>query len=282
MSKGMIIAGVILVAIGIAGLTSGNWRNGGKLEAFEKTWTFDADGLRELNIRSEHKVNITFVKGTNGTGSVYLKGEGSGRLAEAVRNTELSGGELELDLREPAKFGFLWFGFHFRRDSGEIIVTLPEDGQLEHFGLHGDSGRLAVSGAEAAEVDISADSGGIEIQNLKAGKLSVSSDSGSIRGSGIDADSVIRADSGSVRMEGVTGPISIRTDSGSIKLYKEDTADTEINADSGSVYVRLPGSFAGTFDLRSDSGKISAPDSKRETNDLVLVRTDSGRIQIEQ
>ncbi|WP_276353404.1 DUF4097 family beta strand repeat-containing protein [Cohnella caldifontis] len=296
------LAGAVLVLLGVSILISRSWGATASPEAtYAKTWVFNDQALRDLNIYSDHKVKVTYVTGSGEENSVSVQGKGSSRLANAVKQTDMSGsGKLRLDLREPRRGFFWWIGNTFERGEAEIVVKMADEDRLERFGLHGDSGSVAVSGVRAESVEIAADSGGVDIQeitsgkldvkadsgsvqlrNLTADKLSVKADSGSIKGSGIHADTAVSADSGSIRLENVTGPIRIHADSGSVKLYREDTADTDIEADSGSIYASLPSSFAGYFDLRSDSGRISAPSVTPETKDRVKAHTDSGSITIE-
>lgn len=204
-----ILAGFAMVLLGIGALTSTGGILGKPLKPFEKEWSIPAGELRDLRIRSDHKVNIVFKESTDGSQSVYVKGQGTDRKIDAIERTRLAGGELVVDLRNPDRgFMNISFGFHFNRPEEEVVVTLVPDAELDNLDL--------------------------------------------------------------------------QTDSGSIRLHKNDTSDAEIQADSGSVYVRLPASFAGSLDLKSGSGKITAPEAKNETRDLVKVRTDSGKIEIEQ
>lgn len=276
------VAGLILVMIGLAALSSNAWGSGKSLSSFEKKWTFAAGELRDLNVKSDYKVRMKFVKSTDGSNSVYVKGKGPEKMAEAVQEIELEDGKLALDLREPRKW-FSLFDFTALRSDEEIVVTMADGTALEKLGLQLDSGSLTLDDAHAATADISIDSGSVAITRLNAGKLTLEADSGSIKADGIRTDDgEVSADSGSIKLEHVTGPLRVQADSGSIKLYKDDTASVELKADSGSVYVHLPESYAGDFDLKTDSGSIYAPEPKRETKDLVKVRADSGSIRIEQ
>ncbi|WP_219639169.1 DUF4097 family beta strand repeat-containing protein [Cohnella sp. CFH 77786] len=279
MRKRWVTAGAILVAIGLLGLKVPEF--GKPSRTIEKTWPFQTGELRELYVQSDYRADVKFAVSENGSNSVHLQGQVADKMIEAVQRTNLSDGKLSLELRRPGwNFGFLDIGSG--RAKQEIVVTLAKGTKLENLAIHMDSGSLTLEDAAADAVDITMDSGSVTLKRLSSGKLTLKSDSGSIEGSDIQADTTVKADSGSVKLERATGRMNLQADSGSIKLYKDDTADTEIHADSGSVYVHLPASFAGSFDLKSDSGSVNAPESKGETNDLVKVRADSGSIRVEQ
>jgi DUF4097 and DUF4098 domain-containing protein YvlB len=92
----------------------------------------------------------------------------------------------------------------------------------------------------------------------------------------------VDSDSGNLKLTNVSGPVDLSVDSGNIKLYRSDVADTRIHADSGNVFVQMPSAFAGSYELRTDSGNIEAPESRNDTNDAVKVTTDSGNIEIKE
>lgn len=284
MRKLWIAAGVLLILIGLASLSATNGTIGKKLQPFEKQWRFSAGELRVLNIQSYSRVEVTFVKSVDGSNGIYLKGRGRENLIEQAQNIELADGKLDLDLREPLKtwMNLFNFNFGFNRGTAEIVVSLSDGKELEHLGVKLTSGFLKVSDARVKTAELGTNSGSIEINDLTADRLDVKVNSGSIKGSGIHADSAFESNSGSIKLERLSGPARLDSDSGSIKVYKEDTADTDIRASSGSVYVHLPASFAGSFDLQANSGSIHAPNDKRETKDVVKVRTRSGSIKIEQ
>jgi hypothetical protein len=294
------LAGAVLVLLGVAILISKGWAAGSDSGTeYSKTWTFEANELKDLKIYSDHKVKVS-VETVPGERSVSVRGQGSSRLAEAVQRIEPDGAGLALDLREPRRGFFWWIGNPFKTREAVIVVRLAEGETLRQFGVHGDFGNIGVTGvrAETAEIDsdsgsmdvsdivsgklnIRSDSGTVQVRDLTADELRVSADSGTIKGVGLHGNSTVNADSGSIRLENVTGPISIHADSGSVKLYRDDNADTDISVDSGSIYARLPASFAGRFDLRTDSGKITAPAVTQKTDDIVKAHSDSGNIVIE-
>ncbi|WP_373233053.1 DUF4097 family beta strand repeat-containing protein [Cohnella sp.] len=274
-----------LVIIGIAGVLSYDWKKGEDLPEFEKKWTFESAELRKLAISSDYDVNIAFVKSTDGANSIFLKGAGTEKMIEKIKSTEISNQSLQLDLvRTPKRF-INFFDFSFENAIEEFIISVKDDALLELLELELDSGNIKVIDAaniQIIDAEVSLDSGNFNLNNFKSDQLNIEVDSGNITGDKVTAELTASVDSGNIRLKNATGRSNLSVDSGSISLYKLDTADAEITADSGNVYVQVPSSFAGFYDLQVDSGTVKSPESKRETKDYIKVTTDSGNIKIEQ
>lgn len=271
-----------MVLLGLALIFTQGGAGGQSLPAFERTWSFASGELRDLQVQSDYPVELSFVRSTDGNNSVYVNGKGKQKMIDAIRQIELSGGTLDLDLREPHRNFLDVFGLIFNRPKEEIIVALTDDSAIERLKLKLSSGSIEARDVVVKQADIEISSGSASIENLKAEHLNLDMKSGSIKGDGIQANTSITSSSGSIKLEHLTGPAQVRSSSGSIKIYKEDTTDLDIHASSGSIYVHMPESFAGTYDVQTSSGSVRAPDSKRETKDLVKVRASSGSIKIEQ
>lgn len=285
MKKLWYLTAFALIIIGIAGALAYGWKTGDTLPEFEKKWTFESAELRKLTITSDYDVNITFVKSTDGTNSIALKGAGKEKMIEKIQNTEISSQSLVLDLvRTPKKY-INFFNIGFEKAKEEFIVSVKDDMTLELLKLELDSGNIKVTDAvniQLVDAEVSVDSGNITMNNFKSSRLDIEIDSGNIKGDNVSTELTASADSGNITIANASGRSSLSVDSGNIKLYKLDNTDAEISADSGNVYVQVPSSFAGFYDLQVDSGTIKSPDSKRETKDYIKVRTDSGNIKVEQ
>jgi hypothetical protein len=276
-----------LIIIGLAGVISYDWKTTENLPEFEKQWTFSAADLRKLNIVSDYQVNVSFVKSTDGTNSISLKGQGTDKMIEKIMSTEISSQSLQLDLVQTPKKYFTLNFFDFRWVDGkeEIIISMTDDALLESLKLKLDSDKLTVTDAaivKVADVQMTVDSVNLILNNFKSDRLDIDIDSGNFTGNIVTADITASVNSGNIKLENTTGRSSISVDSGSIRLYKLDNTNAEISVDSGNVYVQVPTSFAGFYDLQADSGNIDSPDPKRESKDYIKVRTDSGNIKIEQ
>jgi DUF4097 and DUF4098 domain-containing protein YvlB len=285
MKKLWYLTAFALIIIGLAGVISYDWKTDEKLPDFEKQWTYNAADLRKLHIVSDYNMNVTFIKSTDGSNSISLKGQGTEKMIAKAMNAEISSQSLSLDLVQLPKKYFNFFDFSWVNAKEEIVIAVTDDSLLESLKLELDSGNLNLIDAELVKIvdaSLSVDSGNLKIINFKSDRLDINIDSGNITGDNINAEITASADSGNIKLENATGRANLSADSGNIKLYKLDTTDAEISADSGNVYVQVPSSFGGFYDLQVDSGNISSPDSKRETKDYIKVRVDSGNIKIEQ
>lgn len=282
MRKLPMAAGAVLVLIGLALIFTRGNANGNALPTFERNWPFAAGELRDLRVQSDYPVEITFVESADGSNSVRLHGQGKQKLKDAVERIELTGGTLDLDLREPNRQIWDLFDWIGNRPKEEIVVSLADGAEIERLRLKLSSGSIKAYDVVVKQADIDVSSGSATIENLTADHLNLDMKSGSIKGDVIRADTNIESSSGSIKLEHLTGPAKVRSSSGSIKIYKDDTSDLDIRASSGSIYVRMPESFAGTYDAQASSGSVRVPESKRETDDLVKVRSSSGSIKIEQ
>lgn len=285
MKKMWYFTAFVLIIIGVVGAATYDWKSQDDLPEFEKTWTFAASDLRNLEIVSDYNVALTFVKSTDGSNSIRLKGQGTEKMIEKAQATELAGQSLKLDLTRMPKKYFSFFDLSFARTKETLVVAVTDDSLLDTLRVKIASGSITVSDAALArvsEANLSTDSGSIKVNHFKSERLLIDIDSGSISGSDITADVTASTDSGSIKLDGVNGRTRLSVDSGSIKLYKLDNSNSDLSTDSGSIYVQVPASFAGNYDLRTDSGSVHSPESKRETTDYIKARTDSGSIRVEQ
>lgn len=275
-----------LIVIGIAGTLAYDWKSDdGGLSGFEKKWTFSADDLRKLHIVSDYDVNVTFVKSTDGQNSIQLNGRGTKKMVEKALATEISSQSLMLNLTRMPKKYIHFFDFSYASAKEEFVISVADDSVLDSLKVELDSGSIVMTDAafiRISDAELSADSGNLTINNFKSDNLDLDVDSGNLKGNHITADLTASVDSGSIKFENMTGRTNLSVDSGNIKLYKLDNSEADISADSGNVYVQVPSGFAGFYDLQADSGTIDSPESKRQTNDYVKVRTDSGNITVEE
>lgn len=226
-----------------------------------------------------------FVKSVDGTNSIQLKGRGTEKMIEKVQATEISGRKLDLELiRLPRKYINL-FDFNFDSPTEQFVVSVTDDALLDSLRLKLNSGNLELKDASLLPITsavLDSDSGNLSLGEFVSDTLEIDVDSGNVKGERVTANMTASIDSGNITIENMTGKADISADSGNVKLYKLDSSDTNISVDSGNAYVRVPASFAGTYDLKADSGRVRAPESRSETNDTIKVRTDSGNITIEE
>lgn len=285
MKKLWVIGGVVLVLIGLGGIASYGFRTDGDLEPVEKTWSFRANELNNLKIKSDYNVDITFVRSTDGNNTISLNGEGTEKMVADTLVTEIENGALLLDLRKKPDRWFEFFNIDAFRGKETITIALTEEARWDALDLDLDSGNVTIKDAELATIgraSIDIDSGNVTLDRFKSEQLEVDIDSGNVTANGLTATVKASADSGNVRLNDLSGAANVEVDSGNIRLYKLTNDEAVLEADSGNVYVQVPADFGGFYDLKADSGSVSAPESKRLTTDLIKVRTDSGNIKIEQ
>jgi hypothetical protein len=285
MKKLWYLSAFALIVVGVVGLLATDWKTNEDLPSFEKKWTFESASLNKLTISSDYDVDITFVRSTDGTNSISLKGAGKEKMIERIQNTEISNQSLQLNFVQTPKRFINFFNFDFRNTKEELIISVKDDVLLDTLALKLDSGHIRMTDAtniQLTDVKVSLDSGNLTLNNFKSTRLDVEIDSGSFKGDQVTAELTAEVDSGNIELKNTTGTANISVDSGFVKLYKLDTNNTDISVDSGTVYVEVPSSFAGYYDLKVDSGTVNAPDSKRDTKDYIKVRVDSGMIKIDQ
>ncbi|MFC4599796.1 DUF4097 family beta strand repeat-containing protein [Cohnella hongkongensis] len=286
MRKFWYFAAFCLIVIGIAGAIHHDWKSDSKdLLDFEKKWSFSAEELRELSVKSDYNVSMIFVKSTDGTNSISLKGQGTEKMIEKVQAAEISGSKLELELVRLPKRYVNFFSFNLGQTTEQFVVSVTDDAQLDRLRLKLDSGNLELKDASLlriAHAALDSDSGNISLNDFRSDTLDIGVDSGNVRGDRVTADLTASVDSGNITLENVTGRAKLSADSGNVKLYKLDSSDATVSVDSGNAYVRVPVGFAGAYDLKADSGRVRAPESRRETTEVIKVRTDSGNITIEE
>lgn len=285
MKKSWIIGGAALILIAVAGIAAYGFRTGDDLKPVEKTWSFQADALRRLQINSDYDVSITFVCSSDGNNSIRLVGEGTETMVADTLVTEIENGALTLDLRQkPQRWFYLFDSDSFNAEEN-LTISLADGVRLDALDLDLGSGDVTIKGAELAAIDstnVKTGSGNVTLDRFKSGQLEVDVGSGNVTANGLMATVVVTAGSGNIRLNDVTGTVNLKVGSGNVRLYKLTNAETNIVAGSGDVNVQVPSSFAGFYDLRAGSGSVSAPDPKRKTTDYVKVRTDSGDIKVEQ
>lgn len=270
-----------LIAIGIGGAALFGFKFNKPLPAYQQQWTFGSNELKNLNIVLDSKAaTVDFVRSTDGSNSIKVEGKAEEAVIDRLKKTKIEDGNLKLDL--DSKDTWFSFSLDFSSDRQQITVALNDQAAqaLDSVSIGSDSGSVTANGIAARSASIRSDSGSLRVNGITGEQLQLKSDSGSIHASDIRGALQASSDSGSISVDHLTGPAAISSDSGSIKLTKDDPTGADIKSDSGSVKVQLPGAFDGTFDLRSDSGSIHAPDSQGKSGEIVKVRTDSGSIRI--
>ncbi len=291
---------IILVAIGILALIQ-NQSGGMKSKAYDHMLRLD-DHMQEIAIVSDSlALEVHFVADGNASNSIWVEGKARSEVIDSIKAAKVENGKLNLQFKE--KWRWSLFSFSGWNEKQVITVSMTDEA-MQSLGLlkvTSDSGSVMVDGAAALESVIESDSGSIRLGDLQGEALAVKSDSGSIKlGSFTGTDLSIRSDSGSIHtgtvraalkassdsgsitIDQLTGASEVKSNSGSIRIVKDDETGAVVSNDSGSVRIKIPASYNGSYDLKSDSGSIRNPEPVGTSGELIKVRTDSGSIRIVQ
>lgn len=315
--NGVIILGVLCIIVGVVGFFAfGQGIMDEDKEAYTKKWEFKAGEIQRIALDSDFDMNVKFVKSSNQQNYIEMKGALPPDIIERVNATEVVNGALNINLNKPGKLQFMTF--NFPKDQ-ELTMYYTEPFSMEDFeanmGSHnlsldrlqtrkaqisGSSGNIDANNITAEQIAVEIQSGNIDVNNITAGQISLQTQAGNIDGiklkgqleansssgniemKNVEGDLQVSGTSGYVEIENHTGKAKITTSSGNIGLAQNKVAETVLETTSGNVIVRIPKEFAGFFDVHSNSGSISVPETTQKEIDVIKVRTSSGNIDIEQ
>lgn len=288
MKKVSAFIGIILIVVGVGGIVSymTNKQQMENMTELNTTWEFDAQSLQELDVSTEFELEVAFVRSTDGRNTIVLEGEGTENMVEAAHNAKITNGKLALALKHQTNVFFL-FGFMDRLDQKakqKLTVSVADELVWEQLQLSNNIGSLKLSGTSLITLDqasLQSDAGKIVVNDFTGKRLRLQASAGNIEVNGSDAELTAITDAGNLTLKDIRGPADLKVSAGNVKLYKLDTSSVEIDSSAGNVYVQVPASFAGSYDLKSDIGKVRAPDGKNESLDVIKVRSSVGNITVE-
>jgi DUF4097 and DUF4098 domain-containing protein YvlB len=321
MRKLLFTVGIICILIGVVGVVSTNFNFGtnGTETAYEKEWTFTDNELKNLEIESSYSIDLKVVPSTGDRNSIHISGEASDEVIKQIESAVISNQTLKINLDEKIElFRFMDFS---GIEKQQIVIKMSEQAQFDSvttnlsasstrladlntkkLNMDSSSGSITVTNLQADQAVISNTSGSITVNDLQGDQVEISNTSGSIQANGaIVTRMTLENGSGGIKGENIKGevdatttsgsikfdelasdPLKLKSISGSIHVNQLLTQSADIEATSGSVKLTVPADFGGFYDLKSSSGSISAPESKRATNNLIKVKTTSGSISIKE
>ncbi|EES74678.1 DUF4097 family beta strand repeat-containing protein [Paenibacillus sp. MB22_1] len=271
------LIGLLLILIGLAGMAYQHFEFGDELPSHQQKWTFDQGGLQTLLIDSDYDVELEFIDSLDGTNYVEINGNMNQKTIDAVKAAQISEGTLKLDLKD--KFDWTFFSINFQSTKQRITVALGDKGELNRIGFKSDSSNGTFRGLRADDIDLSIDSGNIRVDQFE-GTLTAKSSSGNITANQVKGTVKATSNSGDIRFNRFTGDGSFKSNSGNITLSEQRSDNLDISVGSGNATLSADAEFKGYYDLQSGSGNTTAPDSPRQTQDLIKVRANSGNIRI--
>lgn len=305
---------IVLIVAGFAGMAYQHFDFGDELPAHQQKWTFAPDGLKTLLVDSDYDVELEFIDSSDGTNYVEISGNMKQETIDSLKATQISGDTLQLNLRDD--FDWTFFTINFQSTKQRITVALSDKDELNRIGYKSGSGNAAFRGLRAGDIELSIGSGNLRAENLSAGRTTLASTSGNITAENIQGTAEIKLTSGSIRIDSLQGDLiakstsgnitasrvqgtvqatvssgnirferftgdgTFKATSGNITLSEQRSDNLDISVGSGNATLSADDQFKGFYDLHTSSGNITAPDSLRQTQDLIKVRTTSGNIRI--
>ncbi|GIP47549.1 hypothetical protein J53TS2_11400 [Paenibacillus sp. J53TS2] len=306
--------GILLILAGFAGMAYQHFDFGGQLPTHQQKWAFESGALKTLLVGSDYDVKLEFIDSPDGTNYVEISGNMEQKTIDTLKATQISGDTLKLDLQDD--FDWSFFSVNFQSTKQRITVALSDRSELNRIDYKSNSSNGTFRGLRAGNVDLSISSGNLRAENVTAGQLKLASTSGNITAENIQGNTEIKLTSGNIRidkLEGVltakstsgnitanqvqgnvqatvssgnirferfTGDGSFKATSGNITLSEQRSDNLDIYVGSGNATLSTDAQFKGFYDLHTASGDTTAPDSLRQTQDLIKVRATSGNIRI--
>ena len=309
------LGGLILVIIGVIGMSSNKFNFGDDLTEYHQKWNLDTGTLSHLVINSEYDTDIEFVHSTDGTQSVEIQGALEDNTIKQLEQIRLENGKLEINMVDDS---IHFISVSFTSHKVHLTVSLPKENPLTDVNVDFNSSNGTISNLTAQNVelatssgnmtvqtiiadqlkvdlhsgngkisnltvknaDLTASSGNMTLQSIIAKQLKIDLHSGNLTGTDIQSDTTASVGSGNTKFINYSGIGNFSAESGNIKLVQKGLSSLELSSKSGNVTVTPDPNFKGSFDLITKSGSVHSPESLRESKDLIKVRTNSGNIKV--
>lgn len=281
MIKKLTLLGIGLLLIGVIGIMATGFNFGDELPYHEKRWDFSGDELKKLFIESRSiNLDLKFDPSLDGSGYIEFIGHLEQANYDLLQQATITNGTLHLDFQQKRIDRF--FQMQLGSNERQLTVVLPENHLLELLQVNMNSANGSFKHVHADNVDIKTSSGKITITELLANELNVETGSGNIKANNIHAITHAISSSGNITITNISGQGKINSGSGNIEIIQQGTESLDVESSSGNVSITASSQFNGFFDLQSRSGNIKSPESKRQSQDLIKVRSSSGNIRIKE
>lgn len=281
MIKKLVTIAMGCILIGIAGVFYYGIDFENNLPSYEKKWEFNAGELQQLLINSNsNNIEIKFIKSSNQTNYVEVKGNIKEETIDALENIVISNGNLPIDFTSAPNFNFQFLNFNMLSSRQYITVALADQNILDSLQVSLSSGNVYLYDIEATQVETSLNSGNLSIKGLISERVVLKTGSGNMNLDHIQSNVQASVGSGNIRALNLDGPGAFNSKSGNITIIQSNVNTLDVEAGSGNVTITPASQFSGFYDLQANSGSVRAPESKRETTDVIKVRTRSGNIKV--
>lgn len=315
-NKKWLLLGMMLILVGFAGMFWQKFDFGDSLPSHQQRWTFEEGQLKNLSIDSSYSTDVEFIHSPDGTGYVEISGNMDQEVIDRLTATSLSGDALQLRLQQSPKWSFITINFQSTRQ--RITVALADSDSLQSISYTADAANGQFRNLRADNITLSTSSGNLKAEAITAKSLHLATRAGNITAKQIKGDTEIKVDSGRIQLdtlqgaltaETVEGNISARrttgtvhvtvsagdikfedlvgnglltTTAGNITLRNQRADNLDLSARFGNIRLTADTLFKGLYDLQTGDGEISAPESLRQTQDIIKARTLSGNIRIKE
>lgn len=282
MKRKLWILAFLLVGVGIIGLAFNKFQIGDEgLIRVEKSWSIQGNELNELIVDgASSDVKIEFIESASETANISISGKVEPVVAERIKNTVVAHEALKLDLETNGTVRFVQFGFTDTEIN--IQVSMPKSDELNHLQVSMSSGNAKVIGAAVDYITLESKSGNATISDIQAIEAAISSQSGNLKIENITSKLMASTDSGNINIKTLTGELDADSKSGNITINQEESSDATVTTSSGDVKFIAANNFDGFYDVRSNSGTVSAPENNGNSDEIIKIKTSSGNITVKQ
>ncbi|MEK4249012.1 DUF4097 family beta strand repeat-containing protein [Paenibacillus sp. FSL W7-1287] len=282
MKRKLWILAFLLVGVGIIGLAFNKFQIGDEgLIRVEKSWSIQGNELNELIVDgASSDVKIEFIESASETANISISGKVEPVVAERIKNTVFANEALKLDLETNGTVRFVQFGFTDTEIN--IQVSMPKSDELNHLQVSMSSGNAKVIGAAVDYITLESKSGNATISDIQAIEAAISSQSGNLKIENITSKLMASTDSGNINIKTLTGELDADSKSGNITINQEESSDATVTTSSGDVKFIAANNFDGFYDVRSNSGTVSAPENNGNSDEIIKIKTSSGNITVKQ
>ncbi|WP_059050108.1 DUF4097 family beta strand repeat-containing protein [Paenibacillus senegalimassiliensis] len=313
-NKKWLLIGLGLILVGFVGMAWQKFDFGDTLPTHQQRWTFEQGQLKNLSIDSSYSVDVQFIDSPDGTSYVEISGNMDQEIIDHLNDTDLSGDSLQLTLQHSPKGSFLSLNFQSTRQ--QITVALAGSDSLQNISYSAHAANGQFRNLRADTITLSTSSGNLKAEAITAQRLHLTSEAGNITTKQITGDMEIKVRSGRIQVDTLQGALTaetmqgnisardmagmirastgagnidldnftgdgvLKTTSGNITLNNQRADNLDISAQFGGIRLSTDAAFKGWYDLQTGAGEITAPESLRQTEDIIKVRSLAGNIRI--
>lgn len=313
-TKKWLFLGLALVLVGFAGMVWQRFEFGDTLPSHQQRWTFEAGQLKNLSIDSSYSADVQFIDSPDGTNYVEISGNMDQEVIDHLIGTDISGDTLKLILQHSPKWSFLTINFQSTQQ--QITVALASSDSLQDISYSAHAANGQFRNLRADNITLSSSSGNLKAEAITARRLQLATEAGNIITKQIKADTEIKVGSGRIQVDSLQGDLTaetlqgnissrdmagkiqastgagnirldhftgngvLTTTSGDIRLTNQRADNLDITTQFGGIRLSTDAAFKGWYDLQTGAGEITAPESLRQTDDIIKVRALAGDIRI--